>query len=641
MSGWNLAFDYSAIFVFFMLLLWCINEKRIPLKTYRVFSIFISLNFVSTILETIAFFMLNKDNVNLRSVNILMSFQTLLFHVILLLFSYYVMNVIDSSAKILSATRVYIYLAVFLLFVATILNIIFECVYVFEPGSVERYPLSYVCVALIGILLLTSFISTIVNRRKLSYIKITMIFVSYAIIATAILLNVFMNAPIVCFGIAMASLALYNYLQNPTIYIDKVTNLYNRDFMAEYLKNRFREEKSFYMIIIAMDDFKYINKTYGVETGDEMLRQVGMYLKTIQGSKFVYRFGSDQFCVQVSSKVLDVKELTDDILERFKHPWYNEIDTGIMMSATICVYECNKEAKSFDEFVEVVDYSLSVAKNTKKGNVSIANDLELGKLKNEKEIEKAVRLAIDRDELMVYYQPIFSVGVNKYNSAEALVRLNDEKLGWISPEIFIPIAEKNGLILTMGMNILRKVCNFIKEKDISHTSIEYIEVNISPIQLQQLNFADEVIKLLEEYDVKPEQINMEITETANMVGSTAIINDNIKQLVEYGIKFSLDDYGSGYSNLDYINNMPFHIIKLDKSIVWDAFKNDKAGITLEYTIGMLNALKYMIVAEGVETQEMTEKLADIGCHYMQGWYYSKAVDEDKFLEVINNISPIA
>jgi EAL domain-containing protein (putative c-di-GMP-specific phosphodiesterase class I) len=133
--------------------------------------------------------------------------------------------------------------------------------------------------------------------------------------------------------------------------------------------------------------------------------------------------------------------------------------------------------------------------------------------------------------------------------------------------------------------------------------------------------------------VNPAQINIEITETATL-NSASMVNSNMNSLLDYGVSFSLDDYGSGNANIDYINHMPFKIIKIDKYIIWDSFKNSKAGITLEYTIGMLNALELYIVAEGVETEEMKEKLADFGCHYMQGWLYSKAVPDVEFVELL-------
>jgi len=243
-------------------------------------------------------------------------------------------------------------------------------------------------------------------------------------------------------------------------------------------------------------------------------------------------------------------------------------------------------------------------------------------------------MAMAKNELMVYYQPIFSVSKGVYNSAEALVRLKDEELGWISPEEFIPISEKNGLIVEMGEIILDKVCRFIRDFKLSETSVEYVEVNISPVQLTHPDFADRVKTIIEKYGVSPEQINMEITETATL-SSASMVLQNINKLIEYGIAFSLDDFGSGNANISYINTMPFKIIKIDKNLIWDAFTNDTAGITLEYTINMLNALKLNIVAEGVETEEMTNQLADFGCHYMQGWFYSKAIPAEDFMNVIS------
>ena len=168
---------------------------------------------------------------------------------------------------------------------------------------------------------------------------------------------------------------------------------------------------------------------------------------------------------------------------------------------------------------------------------------------------------------------------------------------------------------------------------LAQTMVEYIEVNISPVQLMQQHFSDRVKQIMEKYDVRPNQINIEITETAT-ISMADTVNANIMDLVQYGIKFSLDDYGSGYANIDYINHMPFSIIKLDKYIIWDAFKSTKAGITLKHTIGMLNELELHIVAEGVETAEMRDHLADIGCHFMQGWYYSKAVSDQDFIRLI-------
>ena len=304
-----------------------------------------------------------------------------------------------------------------------------------------------------------------------------------------------------------------------------------------------------------------------------------------------------------------------------------------MMSATITCIECPKEANNYSELIDKTDYINLYAKKNNKGTIVMIEDVELDNIITDKAVEKAVRTALDTNGIMVYYQPIYNVVKKKYASAEALVRINDKKLGWISPEKFIPITEKNGMIIELGDIIFESVCRFISGNNLNDTSIEYIDVNISAVQMMQPNYALKLIACMEKYNVSPSQIIIEITETATMA-ATAVVNDNIGILYEYGIKFSLDDYGSGSANVSYINRMPFDIIKLDKQIIWDAFKNSKAGITLEYTIKMLNALNLFIVAEGVETFEMQDYLKNAGCQFMQGWYYSKAVPEKEFLEII-------
>lgn len=393
-------------------------------------------------------------------------------------------------------------------------------------------------------------------------------------------------------------------------------------------------KKMILCMLIIWHLFKFINKTYGVEVGDILLYQVGQYLQQeLEKIGSCFRFGSDQFSLVIPKKDIDIRDISEKINKRFKHPWFYDSNVAIMMSATITCIECPKEANNYSELIDKTDYINLYAKKNNKGTIVMIEDVELDNIITDKAVEKAVRTALDTNGIMVYYQPIYNVVKKKYASAEALVRINDKKLGWISPEKFIPITEKNGMIIELGDIIFESVCRFISGNNLNDTSIEYIDVNISAVQMMQPNYALKLIACMEKYNVSPSQIIIEITETATMA-ATAVVNDNIGILYEYGIKFSLDDYGSGSANVSYINRMPFDIIKLDKQIIWDAFKNSKAGITLEYTIKMLNALNLFIVAEGVETFEMQDYLKNAGCQFMQGWYYSKAVPEKEFLEII-------
>ena len=634
MTYWNLSFDIAAIFFLLLILIWYFSERRIPIKSHRIFLIYLMTTFAATSLEVIATLMArNMDKVGYTAFYNVLTLQTLAINMIPISFSYYLLMLAHIDVKKIKPLRLFYCGAILTDVIILLLNPIFRWAFTFENEKYAVYNIGWVMYAIDAAMILICVVTIIRFKQNFQFILFVPLVFNLVCGVAACIAQIFFYYPVLNLMLVAVSMTLFHYQQNSGIVTDLVTKLFNRRFLGEYVHNKFLEHRQFGIIVVAMDDFKFVNKTYGVEAGDHLLYQVGHFLEEMSGNKTVFRFGSDQFCIVVDKHIENMMDMACQIQERFRHPWYNDVQTAIMLSGSICCIECPRDARSYGELVEVVDYSMSIAKKTRKAQITKVGELQLDKIKLDKAIEKAVKLAIDRDELMVYYQPIFSVSEGIYNSAEALVRLHNEELGWISPEDFIPIAEKNGLIVEMGEIILKKVCQFIRDFEIAKTSVKYIEVNISPVQLIQQNFADRVKQILEEYEVSPSQINIEITETA-MVNSTTTISDNINALVDYGITFSLDDYGSGNANIDYINHMPFKIIKIDKYIIWDSFKNKKAGITLEYTIGMLKALELFIVAEGVETEEMKNQLEEIGCHYLQGWYYSKAVPPEEFMGIL-------
>jgi diguanylate cyclase (GGDEF)-like protein len=565
---------------------------------------------------------------------LVLTLQTFFINLVPAAFAYYITLLAHINIR---GSRVYrvIFLGTFALDVLlTALNPFMRWAFVFEQEHFQTGYAGYVMYAIDLFMILLAAGTIIRYRQSFQFLHIVPILFFLLCCVSAAVIQVIQYVPMIDFMVTSLCLFLYHYQQNPEAVTDTTTNLLNRNFMGEYIQSKYAENCRFGVLVVAMDDFKFINKTYGVDNGDNLLRQVGNFLEELSRSNVVFRLGSDQFCIVVNKNIDKLSEIGNQIQERFLHPWYNESQTAIMMSSSICCIRCPEDAATYGDLIEIIDYTLSVAKKSNRGRVTQTSQIDLEHIRNDKAIERAIKLAVDRDELMVYYQPIFSVSEGKYNSAEALVRINDKELGWISPEIFIPIAEKSGLIVEMGEIILEQVCKFIHDNKLSETSVRYIEVNISPVQLLQPDFSNRVREILEKYQVKPEQINIEITETATM-SSVNTITSNIDSLIDYGIKFSLDDYGSGNANISYINRMPFTIIKLDKFIVWDSFKTNKASITLEHTIGMLNALQLSIVAEGVETAEMRDRLSDFGCEYMQGWYYSKAVSDQDFMKLIS------
>ena len=249
------------------------------------------------------------------------------------------------------------------------------------------------------------------------------------------------------------------------------------------------------------------------------------------------------------------------------------------------------------------------------------------------EVAQAISNAIRKSSFQVYFQPIFSVKENKYTNMEALVRLIDDNIGFVPPDEFIPIAERNGDILTIGEIVLEKVCGFVEQYHPEDFGIRAIHVNLSVVQCMQENISSRLLNIIDKYQIPHKLIDFEITETTADNTSGALYKI-MKDFNERGIHFSLDDFGTGYSNQSNIMQYPYSIVKIDKSMVWACDSNPKALISLKHTIAMIKDLEMSALAEGVETERHLEFLKEIGVEYLQGYYFSHPLPVGDLIPVI-------
>lgn len=249
-------------------------------------------------------------------------------------------------------------------------------------------------------------------------------------------------------------------------------------------------------------------------------------------------------------------------------------------------------------------------------------------------MDEILNRAINGNSLEMYFQPIYDVRTGSFRSAEALARLQDREYGMISPALFIPAAESTGLILKMGEKIVDLVYRFIARHPIDQLGLSYIEINLSVSQMLQGNLPQIIKSLQEQYQIQPSQVNFEITESV-FDHISPVMDQNVKALTQMGYSFSLDDYGVGYSNIQRLSRMPLQIIKVDKSLVDDMF-TDEGRVILENTVLMMQSLKKELVVEGVENAEATRILTDMDCDYIQGYYYSKPLPQQAFIEFLKD-----
>ena len=269
-------------------------------------------------------------------------------------------------------------------------------------------------------------------------------------------------------------------------------------------------------------------------------------------------------------------------------------------------------------------------------NSIVLDETQIGQYKEREKMEAMLHSALEDDRIEVFYQPIYSTKLNRFVSAEALVRIRDQEGAIIPPGKFIPIAERNGIISQIGQCVFDKTCAFIRKNQLKERyGIEYVEVNLSVRQCEDITLADTYIQIMKKYRLDPSCISLEITESASIKVRDNLLK-NMRQLMDYGVRFALDDFGNGESNLNYIVDMPVSIVKFDREMSQAFFRDEKAKYVLNAAMQMIHGMKLKIVSEGIETEEQYRAMEELSIDYIQGYYFSRPLPEAAFLEFLRS-----
>ena len=436
------------------------------------------------------------------------------------------------------------------------------------------------------------------------------------------------------YAATLVCICLFLAVENPSATVEPFSGLFNKNGFISFLRYKFAEKRPFSIVFIHMEDFKRISSTFSMSEADSHVSQIARNISKIR-SGTVFLNKSDEICIILDCDEERAVEQAYNISFYLNRPctissmeYVNEYHIG--------VFSCPAHAGCTDDVFKVISYTLAHARTGKINTVTVFDTELVERQKRQLQIQTILREAVAGDGFLVFYQPIYSAKTREIVSAEALLRLKDHSIGYIGPDEFIPIAESNGLIIPIGMHVFELVCRFVSEHRLFETGISFLEINLSGVQCMQNDLAERLFSTIERYGIPTSFINLEITETAAMKSSETLLS-NMNRIISYGSSFSLDDFGSGYSNLQYIVNFPFSFIKLDKCIVWAYFedRNKKAKVILESSIEMMKKLELKIIAEGVETAEQAQTLTDMGVDFLQGFHFSKPIPAELFLRKIS------
>ena len=563
------------------------------------------------------------------------------------LFIYIFLDVISHNQRRLSlGKKIFVSAVVIISFVIVVFS---KIEYVINENEVYSYgPMVNYVYFIITVLTISTIISALRNYSKVELRRIS----SYVLFTMALwsvfgLCQVFM--PQILFSsvsISTMLLVLVMSLGNPAEFVDKESGAFNFDALKVVISDKLHKNKPFFIVNIDMDELSKLRK----QTGDKGIIKIFGQVRTFVTEQFKV----DAYQLNHHSLTLIFNEHAEKnmeknlrlIYERFHEPWIVNEQTKIHLNAHVDYVRVPKDTP----FLEQEDVLTSTSRllefvemchtySDEADFIHRVNNQLLQNRSRQDSIVKILQEAIRTNGIEMYYQPIWDVKEKKFSNCEALVRLKDDKtLGFISPEEFIPVAERNFLIMPLSYKIFESVFSFMSQNELLKKELRHMEVNLSAIESVDIGFPSIMKELLEKYQIDPSVINLEITESI-AIASGRRLKRNMEDLIRHGCSFSMDDFGTGYSNLSQITRADFSIIKIDKSLLWPIFEKknpnrQNAKILLENMVSMILQMGLQIVVEGVETQEQLDYLCSLGVNYIQGYYFSKPIKADEYLEFL-------
>jgi len=632
-----LYFDYAAVAIYGLVIISCITRKMLKGRMNRDFLIMVIIAFASTVFDILSLFT-ERLGADFNTPQFIFHTLYILTHSFAL--PYYLIFIINLTGTNHLTVKNPTYnilvsipleIEVFVL----VLNFFTHKLFVIDSAGVYiRGPLFFINY-LVAVFYAVACMAQIIRHHRTLQPKVFWsVFILFPMIATAVLLQFFFPWLIIeMFSIAICVMYVSMVVLRPEENIDAETGFLRANSYVDQIRKMKLTGKHGSIILINISNFRSIYRSLGYQSSVQLTYEVAKVItrqcETLNGVEYYY-LGNGRFRLVAEN---EDRPLLPDCAKKIQE----SLSEGFTFRDVLISLFCNVCIMSIPE--NVTDEKSAMLFDSQFGDLPYHQGVyyakEIMRQKNYdiiQSLDQILEDAINNKKFEVYYQPIYSVKERRFTVAEALIRLKTEEFGFIPPDLFIPVAEQNGTIHRIGRYVLEEVCRFISSEDFKDLGITSIDVNLSTVQCLEKNLAKEISLILNEYKVEPSQINLEITETAATF-EYAELQKNIENLNARGFQFSLDDFGTGYSNLGRAVEMPLSVIKLDKSIT-RIEQNTKLHAIGEHTVRMIKEMNMDIVAEGIEDEKTLKIFEEMGCDFIQGFYFSKPLPKDEFIKYI-------
>lgn len=645
-NAYILSFDIAAIFIFIITLYYIFSNGLYKRKSGRVFVGFIVLTIVTAIYDLYGAYTIDyygdKDFITyamVRDSNVLFFlFRTLS------IFAYFLYMIdITYSLKLFWKNKK---LKLLVLFLPFIMNIILSILTIWYPvifdlvrdGDNLTYVRNTPVIVLFYLVMIYASIIILYLIIKCRSIFAPKQLISITSIIPLTIIGIFVQVLfeevlVILFSQALSAILIVTSVETISEQIDYKTHLGNYKRFTNDLKRVFLTGFDQSVLVVKIKNYHELYSMYTISKAIGYLR--GMV--RIQSNEYK-KYGIDQTDFYSLGNGIYTFITNEKAVKKISSFVYNTITSEMVdgydfkPEGSICIMGC---CKDFNSWEDVLDFITAYKNLTKYDNKLVHyKDILNDKTFNiERNLDKIIDDGLKENEFEVYYQPIYNIRKKRFTAAEALVRLNSKKYGFIRPDLFINYAEHNGRIGEIDNFVLDSVAQFVTSDTFKSLGLDYIEVNLSVVECQDKALIQRIEEIVNKYNLDPRLINLEITESVDYINK-AVMDSNIASLRRMGFNFSLDDYGVGYSNIERFATLPISIVKIDKSLVDDADKPSMQSVLVD-TFRLIHDLNRQTVVEGVETKDQLRRFISLKATYIQGYYFSKPLEYREFIDFLN------
>lgn len=618
----------NVIIVLFFFLM----QRKIMLKSTKLFLVILILSCINLAIDTFSLIMIDRHNVfSDASIYLVCKIYLVTMALITELILIYMMRNLFRKIKhflLIAGITLFVNIALCIAIIFTPIRYVITpsrgvTDYTEGPSVMLTYAACVINVVTIGIVAIIK--RNTMNKKK----RITIAIWILTWIVSALVQFINNKIIVVGYALSIGTLVIYAILENPASYHDNKTALFNESGMYEYLMDLYVKNAEFEILILHLTSTQ---KDLLKRNNSELFIVLAEWIKSIIKFNVFIKDDNDLAIIIPKNDIIDAKATIDYIDNEI----LNMGKLNLAISSISFKYVLIENPYLYSRPIDLLEGIRLSTPMINKNNKQIFKIDESVKKYHETNMQiiNKIEYALKNDMFEVYYQPIYSFEKKKFVSCEALVRMHDKSGKIIMPTEFIPIAEQNDLICEIGEVVFDKVCRFISSEDFKKITLDYIEVNLSMVQFVKDEYSTVLMDIMKKYNVDPKRINFEITETGGNGDLGVVTYANMNELISNGSTFSLDDFGTGNSNLNYIANLPVNIIKFDKKMVDSFFENEKAKYIMDTAIKMIKGLKLEIVLEGIENKEQLDAVKCLGVDFIQGYYFSKPLSQAEFLDFI-------